>query len=218
MQMMAFVLLYECLLGIHPHWGLWKKLFFLKRHRSGGEVFQTGGVSIQACGDLDYFNLKQLESIQGWRKKWFYLREEKLPSWEFGAPEFTPDAIVVKRKSWRHQCTAEEENEVAPLMARMRELQLKPGKEVAGTHLIALFLQCRVQPLKARVRGNPSRAKNEEMSMKELENRVRALTRLTSKDDLEESEPTCLVTPFRPERTLGQICRRIHPFECVTVL
>ena len=64
MQMTAFVVLCECFLGIHPHWGLWKKLFFLKRHRSGGEVFQTGGVSIQARGDLEYFDLKQPESVQ----------------------------------------------------------------------------------------------------------------------------------------------------------
>jgi hypothetical protein len=39
MQMTGFVVLCEFFLGIHPHWGLWKKLFFLKRHRSGGEVF-----------------------------------------------------------------------------------------------------------------------------------------------------------------------------------
>jgi hypothetical protein len=48
--MTAFVVLCECFLGIHPHWGLWKKLFFLKRHRSGGKVFQITGVSIQARG------------------------------------------------------------------------------------------------------------------------------------------------------------------------
>jgi hypothetical protein len=170
--------------------------------------------------------LKQPKSIQGWRKKWFYLHDDKLPSEEFRAREFAADAIVVKRKAWRHQCTAKEENEVALLMARVRELQLKPSKEVAGTHLIALFLQRRVQPLKARVRSmwefmgakDPSHAKNKEMSTKELENWVRALTRLTSKDDLEESELSCPVTPFAPERSLGLVCRRIHPFECVIVL
>jgi hypothetical protein len=119
---------------------MWKKLFFLKRHRSGGEVYQTGGVSIQACGDLEYFNLEQPESVQGWRRRWFYLRDEHLPSEQFGVHEFLETTIIVKRKSWRHHWTIEEEEEVALLMARVRELQLKAGKEVSGLHLIALFL------------------------------------------------------------------------------
>jgi hypothetical protein len=148
MQITCFVLVCECFLGIHPHLGLWKRLFFLKRHHSEGEVFRTGGVSIQAHEDFEYFDLKQTESVQGWRKRWFYLRDKKLPSKEFGTPEFDPATTIVKRKSWRYHCTANEEKEVAPLMARVCKLQLKAGKEVSGLHLIALFLQRRVQPLK----------------------------------------------------------------------
>jgi hypothetical protein len=95
-------------------------------------------------------------------------------------------------------------------MAQVRELQLKPGKEVSGTHLIAIFLQRRVQPLMSRVRSmweyegteDPMRAKKEDMSIKELETRVRALTRITTKDDFDESHLKCPVTPFGPEKPL----------------
>jgi hypothetical protein len=86
----------------------------------------------------------------------------------------------VKRKSWRHYCTAEEEEEVAPLMARVRDLQLKPSRELSGTHIIAIFLQRRVQPLMSMVRAlwefsgteDPMRSSKEEMSSRELETRV----------------------------------------------
>jgi hypothetical protein len=201
-------------------------LFFLKRHRSGGEVFRTGGVSIQARGDLEYFDLKQPESVQGWRKKWFYLQDERTPSTTVGAPEFSPDATVVKRRSWRHGCMADEEAEVAPLMARVRELQLKPGKEVSGTHIIAIFLQRRVQPLKARVRAlweysgmeDPMHSHKEDMSMRELEARVRSLTRLTVKDDLTESQLKCPVTPFGLENPLKQVCILSLILTCILTL
>jgi hypothetical protein len=203
-------MLCECFLGVHPHWGLWKKLFFLKSDRSGGKVFQTGGVSIQARGDIEYFDLKQPESVQGWRKRWFYLQDEKTLSAAFSAPKFSPDAMVVKRKSWRHSCTAKEEAEVAPLMARLRDLQLKPGKEVSGTHIIATFLQRRVQPLKSRVRAlweysgteDPMRSHKEDMSMRKLEARLRSLTKITVKDDLSESQLKCPMTPFGSEKPL----------------
>jgi hypothetical protein len=72
----CFIVMCECFLGIHPHWGLWKKLFLLKRHRSGGEVLHLGGVGIQVRGNVEYFTLKQSDSVQGWRKKWFYLCDE----------------------------------------------------------------------------------------------------------------------------------------------
>jgi hypothetical protein len=195
---------------VHPHWGLWKKLFFLKSDRSGGKVFQTGGVSIQARGDIEYFDLKQPESVQGWRKRWFYLQDEKTLSAAFSAPKFSPDAMVVKRKSWRHSCTAKEEAEVAPLMARLRDLQLKPGKEVSGTHIIATFLQRRVQPLKSRVRAlweysgteDLMHSHKEDMLMRELEAQVWSLTKITVKDDLSESQLKCSVTPFGSEKPL----------------
>jgi hypothetical protein len=152
--------------------------------------------------------------VQGWRKKWFYLQDEKTLYATVGAPEFSPDAMVVKRKSWRHGCSADEEAEVAPLMARVRELQLKHGEEVAGTHLIAIFLQRRVQPLKSRVRAlweysgteDPMCSHKEDMSMRELEARLRFLTRLTSKDDLTESQLKCPVKPFSLENPLKQVC------------
>lgn len=34
----------EAFLGIDPHWGLWKKIFFVKRYNSSNRPFITGGV------------------------------------------------------------------------------------------------------------------------------------------------------------------------------
>ena len=55
----CFIVLCECFLGIHPHWGLWQRIFNVKRN---------AGFGIQPRGDIDYFYLKLLESTQNWRK------------------------------------------------------------------------------------------------------------------------------------------------------
>jgi hypothetical protein len=93
------------------------------------------------------------------------------------------------------------------------DLQLKPGREVSGTHIIAIFLQRRVQPLMSRVRAlwefsgteDPMRSSKEDMSTRELETRVRSLTKITVKDNLTESQLKCPVSPFGSEKPLKQV-------------
>ena len=92
-----------------------------------------------------------LESVQGWRKKWFYVRDEPSAGQKYGLPEFSADAVVRKKRSWRNKLSAPEEAEVDKLMERVVALQNTAGKEVSGIQIISTFIRRRVQPLQARV-------------------------------------------------------------------
>ena len=67
----CFIILCECFLGVHPHWGLWQRIFNVKRNAGNRGVYPVGGFGIQTRGDIDYFDLKQLKSVQNWRRSGF---------------------------------------------------------------------------------------------------------------------------------------------------
>ena len=71
-----FITLCECFLGIHPHWGLWKHIFYLRRNNSKNAIYNVGGVYICVRPEASYFDLKFADSVQGWRKKWLYVKDE----------------------------------------------------------------------------------------------------------------------------------------------
>jgi hypothetical protein len=49
----------------------------------------------------EYFNLKMADSIQEWRKRWFYVSDEPHDSQVPGLPEFNANAAFTKKRSWR---------------------------------------------------------------------------------------------------------------------
>ncbi|KAK1682559.1 hypothetical protein QYE76_043407 [Lolium multiflorum] len=74
-----FITLCECFLGTHPHWGLWRRIFYLRRNNSRNVVYNVGGVSICVRPDVDYFDIKFPDSVQGWHKRWLYVQDECIP-------------------------------------------------------------------------------------------------------------------------------------------
>ena len=91
--------------------------------------------------DLHYFNLKFVDSVQGWRKKWFFA-----PSDQEVQPAFASDGISSRTKAWSHKLTTEETLEAAPLITRIGELL----HHLSGMQIIATFVRMRVWLLKAR--------------------------------------------------------------------
>ncbi|KAK1631190.1 hypothetical protein QYE76_005505 [Lolium multiflorum] len=67
-----FITLCECFLGVQPNWALWKRIFCLRRNGSHGVAYNIGGVVICVRSDVDYFDVKFPDSVQGWRKRWLY--------------------------------------------------------------------------------------------------------------------------------------------------
>ncbi|KAK1609008.1 hypothetical protein QYE76_032681 [Lolium multiflorum] len=60
-----FITLCECFLETHPNWGLWKHMFYLRRNNSHNTAYNVGGVVICIRPDVDYFDVKFPDSIQG---------------------------------------------------------------------------------------------------------------------------------------------------------
>jgi hypothetical protein len=100
----CFITLYECFLGIEPHWVLWRWIFAFRHPLR----YQTGGFSCQVRSDVPYFNLQMLENNPGWRTKWFYAKDKSSAGEDFGLEEFWATTILRPWVSWRHELSEKE--------------------------------------------------------------------------------------------------------------
>ncbi|KAK1681253.1 hypothetical protein QYE76_042101 [Lolium multiflorum] len=203
-----FITLCECFFGTHPHWGLWKRIFYLHRNNSRNVAYNVGGVVICIRSDVDYFDVKFPDSVQGWRKRWLYIQEEQNNSPEYNIAPFDGAAKILRRRSWDAEATAEEKSATDALMKRIRELQNTRGKELSGVQITAHFLRIRVQPLQAR--KNPLwmysgeedvDRLSKDLSVKDLEKLVRRFTSLSKKHSVPSS---CCVTPYSSNHALPE--------------
>src|SRR3954470_2914061 len=90
-----------------------------------------------------------MESIQGWKQKLFYLREDA-PSSRSLLPLFRDVAKIVPKKSWKNTIVAEEKEVVEELYGQLQDLISVNGQKVLGTEFAALFMKHHIQPLQHR--------------------------------------------------------------------
>ena len=76
----CFIVICECFLGIHPHWALWKHLYTAKRQ----DNYAVGSFGFAVRSDTEYFKFERLDITQGWRSKWFYMKDSKVGNQEYG--------------------------------------------------------------------------------------------------------------------------------------
>ncbi|KAK1647174.1 hypothetical protein QYE76_064979 [Lolium multiflorum] len=195
-----FITLCECFLGVQPNWALWKRIFCLRRNGSHGVAYNIGGVVICVRSDVDYFDIKFPDSVQGWRKRWLYVHEESSDSIEYNIAPFDGKAKILRRRSWDAEASEEEKLATEALMTRIRELQSTRGKELSGIQITAYFLRIRMQPLQARKNPLWMYAGDEDverlstdLSAKDLEKLIRRISKLSKKDTIPSS---CKVAPF----------------------
>ena len=112
LQIACFITLCECFLGVFPHLGLWKRFFDMKRTYM---FYETGGVQVSVKNEVVYFNLEQKDSVQGWRLKWFYIKDQTAIGQQFGLAPFDPAARAKRTRAWRHELTDAELAEVGPM-------------------------------------------------------------------------------------------------------
>jgi hypothetical protein len=80
--------------------------------------------------------------VQGWRKKWFYLKDQKVsPSDQYGIAPFDAAKNLKKLASWDSPPTEAELEDIKPLLARIQVLKSDSGGALSGTQLMAFFLQ-----------------------------------------------------------------------------
>ncbi|KAK1625824.1 hypothetical protein QYE76_000139 [Lolium multiflorum] len=200
-----FITLCECFLGTHPHWGLWKRIFYLRRNSSRSVAYNVGGIVICVRPEVDYFDVKFPDSVQGWRRRWLYIQEEHVDSQEYNIAPFDGAAKILRRRSWDAEAS-EEKTATNALMKRICELQNTRGKELSGVQITAHFLRIRMQPLQARknplwmyVGEEDVDRVSKDLSVKDLEKLVRRFSSLSKKDKVPTS---CRVEPYSSTNAL----------------
>ncbi|KAK1628475.1 hypothetical protein QYE76_002790 [Lolium multiflorum] len=201
-----FITLCECFLGVHPNWAMWKRIFCLRG--SHNVAYNIGGVVICVRPDVEYFDVKFSDSVQGWRKRWLYVHEESSDSVEYNIAPFDGGAKILRRRSWDAEATEEEKKATEALMSRIHELQNTRGKELSGIQITAYFLRIRVQPLQARKNPLWMYAGEEDVDMlskdlhvKDLEKLIRRISSLSKKDTIPSS---CRVEPYSGTNALPE--------------
>ncbi|KAK1615162.1 hypothetical protein QYE76_020679 [Lolium multiflorum] len=209
-----FITLCEAFLGVSPNWALWKRIFFCRRNGSHNVAYNIGGVVISIRSTANYFDVKLPDSVQGWRKRWCYIREENHGCAEDNIPPFDGDEKILRRRSWDAEATEEEKASTEALMTRIRELQNTRGKELSGIQIIVYFLKSRVQPLQARkfplwkYTGDEDVDRlSTDLEVKDLEKLVRKITSLIKKDSIPSS---CRVKPYSAAHALPKILENLR--------
>ncbi|KAK1652623.1 hypothetical protein QYE76_070428 [Lolium multiflorum] len=201
-----FITLCEAFLGVQPNWALWKRIFFCRRNGSANVAYNIGGVVISVRSSVNYFDVKLPDSVQGWRKKWLYIREENHGCAEDNIPPFDGAEKILRRRSWDAEATEEERTSTEALMTRIHELQNTRGKELSGIQITAYFLRTRVQPLQARKNPFWNYAGDEDtdrlstnLEVKDLDRLIRKISSLKKKDSIPS---TCRVKPYSATNAL----------------
>jgi hypothetical protein len=149
---------------------------------------ELGRAIISVCSEAQYLEFSMAASIQGWRTKWFYIKDRKSsPEDKFGLPPFDASQEVKKLKSWDSLPSDAEIEHILPLLSRIQALKGGQGGALLGIQLMAFFIQCRVQALQHRLTKlwtysgleDPTRISEDLMLKEDVDKRVRNLTKLT---------------------------------------
>jgi hypothetical protein len=76
----CFITLCESFLGIDLHFLLWGSLFRLRPSVSLAKKPELGGACISVRSESQYLEFSMSTSVQGWRTKWFYIKDQKSSS------------------------------------------------------------------------------------------------------------------------------------------
>jgi hypothetical protein len=172
---------------------------------------ELGGAVVSVRAEAHYLEFSMEASVQGWKKKWFYIKDQKTSSSDkFGIAPFAATKTLTKLTSWDSPRTKAKIKEIKPLLSCIQSLKSVAGGALTGTQLMVFFLQRHIQPLQARVSRlwtysgseDPSRVSKEDLEKKGLDKRVRALTTLTKENDI----PTLSVDFFDSTHPLPKVC------------
>jgi hypothetical protein len=106
---------------------------------------ELGGAVVSVRTEAHYLEFNMAASVQGWRKKWFYIKDQKISSSDqFGVAPFDVNQRLQKLSSWDSPPTEAEMDEIKPLLARIQSLKDANGGALSGTQLMGLFLQRRI--------------------------------------------------------------------------
>jgi hypothetical protein len=113
---------------------------------------ELGGAIVYVRPETQYLEFFMAASVQGWRTKWFYVKDRKAsPEDEYGLAPFDASNEVKKLASWDSLPSDAEIEQIVPLLYRIQALKGGKGGALSSIQLMAFFVQCRVQPLQHRL-------------------------------------------------------------------
>jgi hypothetical protein len=187
---------------------------------------ELGGAVVSVRPEAQYLEFSMAASVQGWRTKWFYIKDRKSsPEDEYGLPPFDASQEVKKLASWDTLPSDAEAQEILPLLSCIKALKGGQGGALSGMQLMAFFIQRRVQPLQHRLTKlwnysgleDPTRVSEDLISKEDVDKRVKNLTKLTKEhavadltadffDSVHPLPEVCIVAFNCCQTLLGSIC------------
>ena len=151
-----------------------------------------------------------VDSAQGWRRRWFYIRDSPVEGRVVDLEPFVARRPIKTKRSWSNDLSDEEMKEVEVLLDRLKAFQDACDLESLGVQVIRTFMGRRIQPLQARSRGmweysgpeDPTRVSPVEYSPSELEAKVKVVTKLKADEDL-PGDPA--VAPFSRDNPVPEV-------------
>jgi hypothetical protein len=138
----CFVTLCELFLGIEPHFLLWRSIFRLRPNVALSRKPELGGTVVSVCPEAQYLKFSMAAFVQGWRTKWFYVKDRKAsPEDEYGLAPFDASKEVKKLASWDSLLSDAEIEQIVPLLSRIQALKGGKGGALSGIQLMAFFVQ-----------------------------------------------------------------------------
>jgi hypothetical protein len=87
-------------MGIESHWIIWKFLFRLCPSVALSKKPKLGGAVVSARTEVHYLEFSMAASVQGWKKKWFYIKDHKNSSSDqYGIAPFDANQDLKKLSS-----------------------------------------------------------------------------------------------------------------------
>jgi hypothetical protein len=172
----AFVTLCEAYLEIDPELDLWK-YFFCVWHpqypKAELTISEGAFIHVKMGHEVDpYLEIPMPRSMKGWRKKWFYLRNDASAPF----PTFTGGRLV-PLPSWGDGVAQKDLDQLNPLHKNFQQLR-QDG--LTRMHLLRMFFSRQIQPLRRRRTkmwmypdpSYPDRPSSTELSAVEVEARI----------------------------------------------
>jgi hypothetical protein len=103
---------------------------------------ELGGAVVSVRAEVHYLEFIMAASVQGWKKKWFYIKDQKNSSFDqYGIAPFDANKDLKKLSSWDSPPTKAEMEDIKPLLTRIQALKSASEGALLGTQLMSLFLQ-----------------------------------------------------------------------------
>jgi hypothetical protein len=103
---------------------------------------ELGGAVVSVRAEAHYLEFTKAASVQGWKKKWFYIKDQKNSSSDqYGIAPFDANKDLKKLSSWDSPPMEVEMEDIKPLLIRIQALKSGNGGALSGTQLMSFFLQ-----------------------------------------------------------------------------